>query len=203
MYTACFIRRHIFRLPSGRLFTTRELLGYGTRVAVDQTISKLVRKGIIVRLARGVFTRQDSDLTNISAIDVARVKAQSFGKQIAAWGGQLARELGLPSDAEPEQIFSVNGSSSSFKFGKITIHFRKTAARKLRFGDSRSGQALRALWHLGRRQVNRAQIRLATDRWLRTDRDEARLIVCWLPAWLSSYFMHRRLCLASWTAHPH
>ncbi len=75
MYTATFIRRHIFQLPAGQLFATRHLLAYGSRAAVDQALYRLVRSGVIVRLARGVFVRQEAGAGLPSALQVAAVKA--------------------------------------------------------------------------------------------------------------------------------
>jgi len=202
MYTTTFIRRHIFRLPVGRLFTSREFLLYGTRAAVDQALSRLVRKGLIVRLARGVFIRQDSDVRRISPIDVARAKAESFGKQLAVWGGHLASKLGLVAEGPPEQIFSINGSSSSFKFGKITVYLRKVCARKMRLSTSQAGVVLSSLWHLGRAQVSHGQVRLATRKCLRPDLEEIRLSLVWLPAWLSAHFLARTIPYAAFKNFP-
>lgn len=197
MHTTTFIRRYIFRLPLGQLFTTREFLLYGSRASVDQALSRLVKKGIIVRLARGVFVREGSDLKRISVLALASVKAESFGKHIAAWGGHLAHKLGLITEQDHKEIFCVNGSTSSFKFGSVTIHFRKTCARKIRFGDNRAGTALRALWHLGRFQCSPSQVMMATLKCLRTDREEIRMSLSWLPEWLSSYFLPMSLPLAA------
>lgn len=193
MHTTNLVRRRISQLPLGRLFTTRDFLVFGTRASVDKELSRLVKKGIILRLARGVFVRQHSHLADISAADVARVKAESFGKQLATWGGNAARELGLITDGSDQLLFCVNGSSSSFKFGGITIYLRKTCARKLRLNDSRAGKALRALWHIGKDRINATWIENATRTCRRTDREEIRLALSCPPAWLSRHFLHWRL----------
>ncbi|MBI4533459.1 MAG: type IV toxin-antitoxin system AbiEi family antitoxin domain-containing protein, partial [Candidatus Melainabacteria bacterium] len=57
MFTSSFIKRHIYRLPLDKIFSTRDFLIYGSRTAVDQTLAKLVKKGMIIRLARGVFVK--------------------------------------------------------------------------------------------------------------------------------------------------
>ncbi|HEY9871143.1 MAG TPA: DUF6088 family protein [Candidatus Obscuribacterales bacterium] len=189
MNTQAFVLRHIFVSPPGKILTTREFLIYGSRAAVDQALSRLVKKGILRRLARGVFLRHDSELANITVWDVARVKAQSFGKQIAGWGGNIAAELGLLEPEKLEPIFAVNGSSSGFYFGHIFIQFRRTCPRRMRFADTRAGKAIRALWHLGRGRCRQEHVHKATQSCLRSDREEIRLSFPWIPAWLSSYFL--------------
>ena len=71
----------------------------------------------------------------------------------------------------------------------MTIHLRKVCARKMRFGENKAGKVLRALWHLGKFQVDA----MCVDRSLltcnRLDRQEIRGSLCWLPTWLSNNFI--------------
>ena len=53
-FTSTFVRRHVNCLPPDVLFSTRELLQYGKRSAVDQSLSRLVKRGDIIRLTRGI-----------------------------------------------------------------------------------------------------------------------------------------------------
>lgn len=196
MWTTSSIKRFVVSLSFGKLFTTRECLLFGPRNAVDQALSRLVKRGMIVRVARGVFMREGSDVNSISVLDVARVKAESFGRKIATWSGHVAVELGIVPGAQREETFYVDSSSSSFKFGDVAVHFKKTCPRKLRLGDNPAGRALKALWHIGKRNCSPVQVMNATRPCLRWDREEIRFSLQWLPDWLSSYFVHRPLPLA-------
>jgi len=188
MYISTFIRRNIRQLPLDKIFTTRDFLPCGTRAAIDQALFRLVNKGIIIRLARGVFVKAGSNLKAIDARKVAGVKARAFGKRLASWGGQLAQQFGLVAKSSNRVMFAVDGSSSCFRFGDITIHFKKVGPRKLQLGESKAGQALQALWHIGCRQVNQKQIIRATADCLRPDRQEIHRRLSWVPAWLSEHF---------------
>jgi hypothetical protein len=53
MSTTLRIRQFIANLPQALIFSTRDLLNFGTRAAVDQCLCRLVRKGNIRRLAWG------------------------------------------------------------------------------------------------------------------------------------------------------
>lgn len=126
MSTTHFIRRFIFSLPTNKLFSTRDVLIYGTRSSVDQALCRLVKSGILIRLARGIFTRESDHLHNFSHFDIAQFKAQAFHKQITAPGINFAYELGLiskPDNNDHKLVFYINGSSSKFKTGKVTILF--------------------------------------------------------------------------------
>ncbi len=181
--TTTFIRRHIYGLAPGEIFTTRHCLSYGRRSAVDQALARLVKQGLIIRLARGVFVREGCPRP--SALAVASAKARAFGKQLAVHAHNLACELGLTGSASDGSTFAVPGSSSSFKFGALTVNFRRTAPRKLALGSSRAGQVLRALWQLGEAAVDGQCLMTAAMALSRSDRQEVRLSAGLLPAWLT------------------
>jgi hypothetical protein len=193
--TISLIKRFICKCPLGKPFTTREVLLFGSRAAVDQALSRLVKMGYIVRLARGVFVKPDYGKPPISAARVARTKAEAFGKKIAVWGRDAAWKLGLLGQTPPTKAFTfaVNGSSSSFKYRGGTIYLRKTGARKMRLQDSKAGMALRGLWYLGQESVGDAQVQKATASCLWGDCQEIRLSLSWLPAWLSHFFVKWQL----------
>lgn len=200
--TIAFIRRHIFRLPLQKLFTTREFLIYGKRPAIDKGLSRLVKKGVIIRICRGVFIRAGSKLNLVSPFDVARAKSESYGKKISHVGGHFAQELGLLAMDSSAHVYAVNGSSSSFKLRDITIHLRKTSVRKMQFGDSLAGKIIRALWDLGKHSVDVFVVDKALRSCLRYDLHELRQSLCALPTWLSTYFVRMTLPRAAFENYP-
>ncbi len=110
MYTSSQIRRHIFRLHDNAIFSTREFLNFGKRAAVDKCLSRLVKRGEIIRLARGLFKRFDGNTLPLTRI-VADCKAKAFGKQIVTHALDAATI-----------IYSINGHSSKFRYGQKIIH---------------------------------------------------------------------------------
>ncbi|CAM3463260.1 conserved hypothetical protein [Xenorhabdus nematophila ATCC 19061] len=51
------IKQRIYGYQSGELFTSESFLTLGSRTAIDKTLSRLVEKKEIERIARGVFTK--------------------------------------------------------------------------------------------------------------------------------------------------
>lgn len=90
------VRCHItYSVRAGDMFTTRELLRYGNRNAIDQVTYRLVKAGIIIRLAWGVFVRQE-DYTGEDLpgpMEVARVKARAFSREVFILGEDLEEAL--------------------------------------------------------------------------------------------------------------
>jgi hypothetical protein len=185
-----FIRRFIFDLPSGKIFTTRDCLGFGLRGAVDTALHRLVYLGIIIRLARGVFVRDEKHLRKITAREVAEEKARAFGKDVIDHGANAAKEFGLLPGNTARYLFHVNsGHSSSFKFSLGRIHLKGISQKRMRLGESRAGKSVRAL---DKELYQSVSLRLN-----HADREELRRNIRWMPAWLSARIVPIR---NRWTA---
>lgn len=184
MSTATFIKRHIFSLPSDHLFTTRELLQYGTRNAVDLILFKLVRSGVITRITYGVFQRAPLSVSTPSIARVARVKASAFGRKIFSFGSTAAVQSGLTTE-EPclnKVTFYIDGSTTSFRYGNLRIEFRSASPRKRSLVDDRIGYLLKALWYLGSGAIDETRLKSFSF-----DRIEKRVLYArgsQMPDWL-------------------
>src|ERR1700679_2928088 len=76
--TASMVRKHLFD-PSNKVTTRRDLLSYGTGGAVDQILFRLVRDGLLIRVARGVYVRSGTVLTSL---EIIQLKALSFARAL-------------------------------------------------------------------------------------------------------------------------
>ncbi len=193
MFTAAHVKRHIARLQEGQIFTSREFLSYGTRAAIDQALYRLVKSGYIRRLARGVFIVPQAGARSPTPLEVAAAKARAFAKHIFQHGAEAGKMLGILAEGNREITYSTNGPSSSFRYGNIVIHFKRSAPRKIACGDTAVGLVIRALWHIGKRGHTSALSRAASSGLGRTERGELRQHAGLMPQWMS------RSWLAQWT----
>ena len=178
-----YIYRHIMRLPRMKLFTTRELLQYGRRSAVDQALYRMVKAKFIIRLARGVFVRDDS--RNPSLFEIATVKAAAFGKKLLKHAVSKLVELKLvPRTETVISLFAISGHSSSFLtcHGRVTLH--GIGARKAKLCQTEVGQVVNALWHLGESGCTAREVTIASRNFQRTKREQFRQASALMPAWL-------------------
>ncbi len=193
-----FIRKFIFALPSGALFTTRDCLGFGRRGAVDTALHRLVYLGIINRLARGVFVRADKDLRTISVREVVDKKVRAFGKEVIEHGKKSAKEFACLSGNLSKYLFHVSGgNSSSFAVGGGRVHLKGTCQRRMRLGESKAGKVALALWHLGKKGCKREHKESINLRLNRADREELQHAIRWMPSWLGELLVPDR---ARWVA---
>jgi len=194
MWVTASIKRHILKLPIDEPFTTRDCLVYGVRSAVDQALYRFVKIGFIRRLARGVFVRDESKWY-FSVFEIAKLRAEAFGRKI------MRHDFVIPSDLDRNKtiiepkLFINSGSTKLCVDGNVTkVH--GISNRKMRLDATKTGQALKALWKLGKENVNPEVIMYATFHFGRTDREDIKKYVRWLPAWLSEYFI-------KWNKYPY
>lgn len=109
MFTKTLILAHIYSLPDGTPFSTRDLLNYGLRNTIDRTMHFLVKAGEIMRLARGVFMKPAEEVP--SAEEIAATKARAFGKEIYIPGRDAARKMKLRERTNTAErlVFVING----------------------------------------------------------------------------------------------
>jgi Family of unknown function (DUF6088) len=188
MCTSTFIKRHILELPKGMIFSTREMLNYGQRSAVDQCLYRLVKMGRIIRLAWGLFMKDDPDVAIPSSRTVAKEKARAFGRQIVTHAVDAAQLLKLNALGNRKITYAVQGHSSSFKYGKTTIHFKGICARKILLGDDTVGLAIKALWQLGMLACDQYVLAKATANFTRPERLQFKQSCHLMPAWMTNLF---------------
>jgi len=157
MTTAETIRTQIENIPIGEPFTSTRLRLLGQRAAVDQTLSRLVKKGEITRIARGVFVRPKTSKyvgqVMPEPAKVAQAIASAHGETLQVHGAEAARLLGLTTQMPMQSMFYTSGPGRKMKIGNLHLVFKHAPPRKLALAGQSSGLALTALWYLGKAQV--------------------------------------------------
>ena len=195
-----FVKRHINKLAPEQIFTTRELLIYGTRSAVDAALSRLVRLGIITRLARGVFVRELRP--NLTIEEIARAKAVAFRKKIhqhpelAGTNSRQVREHEGRSTEEKQSVtYLKGGHSSSFATVRGRVYLKGVCERKLHMLQNKVSQAALVLWQRGRRNCKSSDVSTVATRFNRQEKFQFWLTGASVPQWL------QELC-APWFPRP-
>jgi hypothetical protein len=192
-----YIKRFLHKCNEGQLFTTREVLQYGTRAAVDQALQRLVKEGIIIRLARGVFIKYYIGFKWPSVFEVATAKAKAFQKQIIISGKDAAKALKvIPTtnqqgnnqyENSQNVVYSTDGSTSAFHYKDTKIIFKATSARQMSLGESRLGLAIRAIWYVGK-VCTPEQVENAVRNLNRVELLEFRCLASIMPFWFRPLF---------------
>ncbi len=193
MFTSARIRIHIRALSEQDIFVTRDLLGYGTRAAVDIYLSTLVKSQKIIRLARGVFVKAPSRLiyTLPTLHQVAEAKARAFNKKISLHGADVAKRLGIVAQGNTEPTYISDGCTTSFLCRGTRIHFKGAAPRKVNLLKTQQSSFIKALWHIGKARMNPKILAHASSSLGRAERRQLHESMAVMPTWMTQYFKQR------------
>lgn len=147
------IARRLRRSKPGTVFTPALFASLGGRAAIDKALQRLVARGELRRLSRGLYDKPRQDLllgTLWPTVD-AVVTALS-GKdrlRLQPTGAYAANLLGL-SDQVPARVeFLTDGTSRTVKAGPMLIVLKRTTPRQMAAAGRTSGLVIQALRNLG------------------------------------------------------
>jgi hypothetical protein len=139
-------------LPEGTPIYAKELLHLGSRAAVDQALSRLARRGHLIRAARGVYFRPVEGRFGRrapSASSVVENIARITGEAIAPHGAALANKLGLTTQVPVRSVYLTSGRSRQLKLGSQVVELRHAPRWQFALGNQSSGEVLQVLAWLG------------------------------------------------------
>ena len=195
MSTAQAIRTSVGKLPKGKPFTSDHFLKLGSRSAVDRTLSRLVGRGEIQRVARGVFVRPRTSrfvgTVLPDVLEVVEAIARNKGETVQVHGAEAARRFKLSTQAPTAPVFHTSASTRTIRIAKITVRMVHTSnRRRLQFAGEAAGAALSALWYLGKNNVTPETV--ATIEAALGPAEFQRLLSADMPAWMTRAFAAAR-----------
>jgi hypothetical protein len=152
----------IKRRGRGSVFVPADFLELGSREAIDTTLHRLARSGMIRRLARGLYDypKEHPVLGPLqpSAEVVAKALAGRDHTRFQPAGAYAANALGLSEQVPAKAVFLTDGPSRMVKIGKATIQLRQTTARNMAAAGRLSGLLIQALRELGKEHVTQERL---------------------------------------------
>ena len=142
--------------PEGTLLCPSALLHLGNRAAIDQALSRLARKGKLMRVCQGVYARPiqtrfgprppavDKVLASLSAL---------WGETIVPCGGAAANALGLTTQVPVRSVYLTSGPNRQLNLGELAVELRHAPRWQLTAPHRPAGEAVRALAWLGPDEV--------------------------------------------------
>jgi len=153
------ILEQIAELPEGVSVSAKELLHLGSRAAVDQTLSRLVQRGQLMRVGRGLYVRAVETRFGKrppSVEHVVQALASSKGETIASHGAAAANALGLTTQVPMRSVYLTSGRSRQLKLGEQVVELRHAPGWQLAMAGRPAGEAIRALAWLGETHAGEA-----------------------------------------------
>lgn len=153
--TAKKIMKRMSAHSSGKwIGTPKDFVDLGSREAVDQALSRLVKSGHLRRVGHGLYDRpRFSSLLNRLApadIDVAvAALARRDGVRIMPDGLLAASQLGITNAVPAKASYITDGPSRVLKIDGRTIHFKHASPGVMKWSGRPSAPVVQALRWLG------------------------------------------------------
>ena len=184
------ILSRIYGRGKGCVVTPGEFLDLGSRQAVDLALHRLVKKGTLRRLARGLYDypRTDPDLGPLAPSIDAIVKALKGREAIRLQpsGGYAANLLGLSEQVPMKIVFLTDGPARRVQLGKQVIQLEHTTPRAMATAGRMSGLVIQALRHIGQQHLDNALVARLRNRLSDDDRKQLLQDIRYAPAWIAA-----------------
>jgi hypothetical protein len=147
------IMRRVRGKGRGSVWTPMDFLDYGSRASVDQALSRLVKQGLLRRLARGIYSypkmspRLGALTPSPDVIATALVSSRHGRIQVS--GARAANELGLTTQVPAKAVYLTDGPARTVRVGRQEIRLKHVPSTRLVGAGTKAGMVLEALRHLG------------------------------------------------------
>jgi hypothetical protein len=144
--------------PKGSILFVDDFLDYGNPESVKKALFRLNVKGVLVRLAHGIYLypKVDKELGVLfpSTEEIAKAIARRDKARIVLTGVQALNKLGLSTQVPMKVVYLTDGAARTVKVGKRTITFKKASPKNLSVKGEISGLAIQALKTIGQNKVD-------------------------------------------------
>ena len=145
-------------LPKGSVLFADDFLDYGSPESIKKALLRLKEKGLLVRLAHGIYLypKTDKELGILvpSTEEIAKAIARRDKSRIVPTGVQALNKLGLSTQIPMKVVFLTDGAARSIKVGKRTITFKKTSPKNLLPKGEISSLVIQALKTIGQNKAD-------------------------------------------------
>ena len=186
------LKSRIYGHGRGAVFTPNDFLDLGGRDAVDKALSRLTARGVIRRLARGLYEypREHPELGTLSP-DLEKVAKALAGKhriRLQPAGAYAANLLGLSEQVPAKIVFLTEGPSRTVKIGRQEIHLRRTTPRNMAAAGRLSGLLMQAFRSLGRQHITRQRLARLKQTLPAKERKQLIKDLPLAPTWMHPFF---------------
>lgn len=182
------ILQRVTALPEGAPVSAKMLLHLGTRPAIDQSLSRLARRGRLLRAGRGVYVSPVVTRFGSSAPLPERVieeLSSQRGETIVPSAAASANALGLTTQVPVRTVYMTSGRTRKLTLGKQVIELQHTPSWQLAFAKEPAGEIVRALAWAGPERVEEV-LKEIENKVPRADLQKVNRHISLFPGWLAT-----------------
>ncbi|MBN8711943.1 MAG: hypothetical protein BGO12_16465 [Verrucomicrobia bacterium 61-8] len=182
----------IYGRGKGSVCGSSDFLDLGSRGAVDLSLSRLVKKGILRRLARGVYVYPEKNrlLGELSPRpeEVAKALARRGAQKLLPSGAFAANLLGLTEQVPAKVEYLTDGPSRTAMIRNLPVVLKQSTPARLATAGRVSGTVAQALRFLRKEQVDDSVVARLRERLSEGDKEQLIRDIPLVPAWVGAVF---------------
>lgn len=172
----------------GACFTPKAFLDLGSPEAVRIALHRLEKRGILRRLARGLYDYPKPHPTigflSPSPDEVAKAVAERDASRLQPSGGYAANLLGLSEQVPAKIVFLTDGPARHVRIGRQEIILKNTTTRNMATAGRISGTVIQALRHLSAKQIGKQHIMHLRQTLSASDKAQLKRDRIYAPGWM-------------------
>ncbi len=156
------ILKKIKKAGRGSLFFTEDFLSFGTAKAISKALQRLVKKGDIDLIARGIYTRVEIDPVLGRIMPGTEAIAEAIRRRdkarIIPTGVMAMNALGLSSQIPMNVVYLTDGAARKIDLGRRKIILKKTTPKNLAAIGKISSLVIQALKEIGKDLATESEV---------------------------------------------
>lgn len=155
----------IYGKGRGWAFSQKDLSALGSRDSINISLHRLVKKGTIRRVMRGIYDYPiHSELLNEflspNMDQVAQAISRKFGWRIQPSGQAAQNIIGLSTQVPARYLYLSDGPDRTYQVNNIELVFQNTALKEIGFKLRESELIVQAIKSLGNERINPKAIKI-------------------------------------------
>ena len=142
----------------GKIFFPNDFHSLGSESSIRQSLNRLEKKNILVRLSNGfyLFPKKHKTLGILkpSSEEIALAIAKRDKARLIPTGPQALHKLGFTTQVPINAVFLTDGSPRIIKIGKRNIKFKIASPKLLSVKNETNIHIIQALRELGKENIN-------------------------------------------------
>lgn len=178
----------IKKAKRGTLFFVEDFLRFGNSKAIAKSLERLVKKGDISRVVRGVYARLEKDpilgLIKPGAEAIAKAIAKRDKARIVPTGALALNALGLSTQVPMNLVYLTDGAARRINLGKRKVIFKKVSPKNLAAIGEISSLAIQALKEIGKDNVTENEKQIILKHLIDEDKYRLEHDIRLAPEWI-------------------
>ena len=178
------------REKKGTIFFTEDLVSLGNAKAISKALERLASKGLITRVARGVYKKLEyfallGEFMGATPDDIAQAIAKRDKARIIKSGIYALNALGLSTQVPMNIVYLTDGAARRIKIGNIHgIVFKKTSPKNLATKSHLCCLVIQAVKAIGKGNIYESEKKKLVDFLKTVDVETLKHDITLAPEWV-------------------